>query len=244
MLDLKTVTMKKFQPVLGMTTPINCKKISHLFGTITDPVVYTSFMLQVCQMIKAKKPHKLTYVEILEEITTRANEIGTSRITQEQFADSIELYEAYNNAVPIMMRAKKNHDMALPFTTFQDLQSHMTALEFVMGFEKMSYPLVTGWEEFIVSLPDFLKSKGQDRALVKFGSYFYFVKSGDFNRWYARTKSYGGAMGAYVNWLDAYRDEVRGYSDEKLQEEVEIGCWGRVVLEREKERRKKEMVHA
>ena len=249
MLDLKTVTLKKFEFTLGRTTPVNCKKIMHLFGTILDPVVYTSFMLQVCQMIKAKTPHKLTYVEILEEIKTRAEKLDTSKISREQFADSIDLFESYGNAVSLLMRAKRDMDMSFPFTTFMELHSHMAVLEFVVGFDKTKYPLVTGWDEFVIALPDFLRIKGQDKSLVKFWSYPYFVKCGDFDRWYGRTKSYGGAQGERFNWDDAYRDEVRGYSDEKLQDESELGLWGKEILEQEKNRRKRaakleELVHA
>jgi len=240
MLNLKTVTFRKFEPQLGFTTPVNKKKISHLFGEIDDSVTYTSFLLEVCETIKAKPKHGKTYPEILKNIRERVEAIGPQNISREKFADSIEFFEAYSRAIGIMLRYKSETNWEFPFMNFMRNTSHMTVLEFVLRFDKTEYPLIADWEEFVVALPNFLARQGERKGLVKFASYFHFVKSSDLAKWYRATKGYATKTVDYTNFREMYCEEVRGYDDERLGEECRLGGWGREILEQEFARRKRQ----
>ena len=215
MLNLKNITFRKFEPQLGFTTPVNKKKISHLFGEISDPVIYTSFLLEVCETIKTKPKHGKTYPEMLKNITERVEAIGSQNIPRDKFADSVEFFEAYSRAIPLMLRYKDELSWEFPFMNFMRNTSHMTALEFVMNFDKSEYPLIADWEEFVLALPNFLARSSERKGLVKMGSYFHFVKSGDLAKWYRTVKGYARSS-EYTSFREMFQQEIIGYDKQRL----------------------------
>ena len=238
MLDLKTMTFRKFEPQLGFTTPVNQKKICHIFQKISDPVIYTSFLLETCETIRSKAKNSKTYPEILKNIQERSEEIGN--VSREQFADSIEFFEAYSRAVSLMLRYKNELGWEFPFMNFARNTSHMTALEFVLKFDKTQYPLIASWEEFVLALPNFLARKGERKGMVRITGYFHFVQSGDLAKWYRMVKGYATKTADYTNFREMYLEEVRDYDKERLGEECKLGGWGREILDQELARRKRQ----
>lgn len=237
MLDFRAVLFKKYESRLRKTTPANQRKIAIAYHGLEDPVVYTAFLLQACHSIKHKSIK--FFPEMIEDIheSIKAKKIITKEVSGEKMSDAIELYETYDNALAVFMRFKTEHEWAMPYVIFCPGKFFVNFLSFVMDFDKEKYPLVSGWEEFIASLPNFLSRKKQTRVALKFYEYITFVKNGDFDYWYRLSKGYGRKGTEKIDWVEAYRDEIRKYNDEKLKEELGMGGWGKQYLKAEHERR-------
>jgi hypothetical protein len=234
MLDFKGLFYNKHELRILSLNPVNQRKVNKIYGSQNNMLVYTAFLLETIS--PNFKPAKTSHEEVLEKILEKVKSVREEKVTKEVYTDSVQLYDSYNNSIRIMMRFKREYGWQFPFTNFSAHSDYLDVLKFVCDFRKENYPLVGGWDEFVMALPNYLSRKGQLQAAINFYGLLNFVKKGEFDYWYRLSKGYG-KKGENINWVDAYNDELRGYSDKRLNEEIGLGGWGMVHLLKERMRR-------
>lgn len=239
MLNLKEIAWKRYGAVLSKTTNLHRRKIRKCYEELTDPILASSFLLSVCETKRNHIPNLYGYGEIVEQLLNRSKCIDLKAVTPEQYMDSVDLFENFNHGTARLMWYKNELSWTFPFTAFRPLLSHFTALEFILGFDKHQYPLVGGWDEFVVSLPNFLGLKGVDTAFIEFFQYRDFVRSREFDLWYRASKGYGRNTIERIDWREAFRDEIRRLSDDQLlMRRIDYG-WGSDLVRLEMNRRQR-----
>jgi len=236
-LDLKKILLSKHTNVLDSTTPANRRKILSVYGKIEDPIIYTSFMLQITRTLQVKRMVRTTPLEIYNELRDKLIALDEKKISKEVLADSVEFFDKYNQAVRIVMHYRTTTDYEIPYVEFNSHIYHSDFIKFMIGFDKRKYPLIESWDEFIMALPNHIAKSGVRQVQIGFYDYLNFVQRGQLAKWYQVAKGYGKSNEKRRTWVDMYVEELEEQSDNKLVEELNKFGWGHYWVAKEVEKR-------
>jgi len=140
-----------------------------------------------------------------------------------ELVDAIKLVDTFNRAPSIVASynasAEERHPATyeqekLPDVCFHPMPWLYVAIAFIRTFDKTRYPLLFGWTDFVLFLPQLRKYQGV--LYLSFSDYTQAVASGEFDKWY--------------DFRHHYADKLARMNHEQLQAEYNRCSWGLLRL--------------
>ncbi|MFH1235638.1 MAG: hypothetical protein V1685_01725 [Parcubacteria group bacterium] len=202
--------------------PAAIERIPLLYQRLTLPEAYTAFALYCAYARREPYAVETSMKEVAIDIATTVTEAGAIDIYQ--FVDAIALLETFNNAGNIVLEYGYDTGEVRLDTIFYPMPWLYMALDFVRHFDKERYPLVYGWSDFVLSLPQLLRHQRSLR--LGFSDYTQAISNGDFDRWYAQYKVGLTKTDKPVDWRQRYLQQLQRMSDDQLREQYNKCNWG------------------
>jgi hypothetical protein len=185
------------------------------------------------------KGHLRYLITVAEELQNVAKEFG--EIKQGDFVEAWRLIDIFNNADYMIReyggdisRTLREHSFGdkadLPVPRFAKCVWLYQCLDFVRHFQKLRYPLVVDWLEFIRFPLELYKAVPKT---LSFGDYVLAVRNGDFESWYRRCKVGLPKHQESEDWQERYEIQLRKMNHGQLSRELQRHGWGHRMVKDE-----------
>jgi len=209
------------------------KRVRMFYEEIND---FLSCMALLVYSAYSPKSNKLTcdMGSVVYHIDAQVSQFRD--ITDKQAMDGLAMVDQFNHMNGAIIDFKKeNPDVELPYTVFDVCFWYFDALKVLQAFSPDQYPLVSGWPEFFMFLPE-LASWAEDppkSVNLKMIKYQWMINKNQLEYWYGRKFGYERSPMDVPGFKQVYVEELSNMSYPEIVEELQKNNWGKALVQAE-----------
>jgi len=233
MLDIKGFLLREYLGRLQSGDLDYYENVMGIYDTLTTDLGRQSFLIFSCV-----KPHTRFSVSIpLSQVADILDEQASDfpPIASPVYIESLRLIEAFNRSEENLQDYAQRTNFNPPRAKFHKICWLYIVINFVSRFDMENYPLVEGWDEFVLFLPQ-LRQSGSNLKL-SFMDYVQAIREGELDKWYGYYKAYADTRRSIPDWKQMYREQLQNLDAVSLRKEFCKFNWGQRFVKEEMQRR-------